>query len=178
MKKYLLLSTTALITSTLLSGCHLNPTCCEMIYVVTDDDLINEKSKFYHNVKLEQVTGGAETLCHDSSMLLDRDLRCALVESLKKANYLTPGTTATYILDVEQVSIDVLSEGTVQEANVVLRGIFRNMVTNTVIFNEKFTTRFIATYKDAFIAPFRIVFAVGQATKGCIQKIIAKISVE
>src|SRR5438477_6153393 len=127
-----------------LGGCALEPNscvpfffephCCEMIYVVPDEDKAKEKSKYHHNIQLLSVSGGKANHCHDESILQDEQLRCALVDSLKNGDYFSSGEHATYSLEVIQESVETVSEGTVQEARVILRGILRNETTGIIIF--------------------------------------------
>ena len=147
-----------------------------MIYMVADEYVAKEKSKYYRNIRLLNVSGGNATKCKDESVLHDDQLRCALIESLKNGDYFTTADHATYSLEVKQECIETVSEGTVQEARVILRGILRNETTDTTIFNERFGSTFMAAYKDAFLPCSRVRLAIERATQDCIKQMIEKFS--
>lgn len=160
----------------LVSACDMVPKSCEMIYEVPHELIAPEKSKFYHNVQVTKVWGGAKNSCRDESLLRDLELTCALKESLEMGDYLSPTDLAVYGLEVKQESLKILSEGTVQEAQVVLRATLRNMDKNVILFSEPIDTFYRSTYQEAKVPASRIRIAIEQATKGCIEKIIRKIA--
>ncbi len=151
--------------------------CCGMIYTVVDEDVAMESSKYYHNIRVLCVSGGNATKCRDESLLQDVQLRCALIDSLKTGEYYSSADYATYSLEVKQESIETLSEGTVQQARVILRGILRNERTNAVIFNERFGSTYLSAYKDGFLPGSRVRVAIEEATQDCIKQMIEKLTI-
>lgn len=158
-----------------LSGCDMVPTSCEMIYCVPHEHIAPEKSKFYNNIELLRVWGGGETNCENASLLQDIALRCALEKSLECAHVLSPTEFATYSLEVEQVSLDIRSEGTFQQVRLLLRATLKNSTKNVILFNDIVETYAIATYQEAMVPASRIRIAIEKAAKGCIEKILEKI---
>lgn len=176
MRNHLIFSKSAFVIGILLSGCSIEPTCCNIIYMVTDNEIAKEKSKYHNNIVLKKVSGGITAVCPDESYLQDNELRCALTETLKKGEYLAFGDSATYILEVCQESLDILSEGTIQEARIVLRVKLKNVVTDTVIFHESISAIYVSTPQDFKLPGQRMRLAIEEATKRVIAKIIGKLT--
>jgi hypothetical protein len=163
-----------LVVGVLLVGCA-RPYFCAMIYNIPDHEKADKTSKYYHNILVSRVIGWEETICHDKSPLGNAALCCALRETLKEGNYLTPGDTAGYVLEVQQESLETLSQGTVQEARVVLRVILCNRIADEVIFNEKFASTVVAAPQDSFLPASRMRIAIERATRNCIKQITQRL---
>ena len=158
-----------------LSACSNPADVADMTYSVPEANKVTKASKYYQNIHVEQVSGGAETSFYTDTKIDNSQLQKAIEQSLQVANLLATSNTSIYRLTAEIVELQQQSFGETPKTEVRIKFTLQNTKTKATVFAETYGNDNFATNKDAFRRGKKVEIATERAVQGAIHKLLDRL---
>lgn len=154
-----------------LAGCSSPADMSDMVYVIPEKSRVTNASKYYKNIVVVKVSGGAETEFYDDAKIDNTSLKNAIEESLKSGNLLSENGKGTYHLTAEIVKFNQQSFGEKPNTDIHVKFTLLNTKTKVNVFSDTYDDDAFATPKDAWRRGEKVEIATEKAAKGVIHKL-------